>query len=186
MPKARSGFTLVELIVVLAISGIFASFAIVYSTVSRNAIALSVQSVQLGQIILQAKSLSIATYTADGSASCGFGVVIDKASQTFSIFSYSPVTLPERCPQASSITSLNSDYEKKYTDGTWHVPMTQGVVADMPNNQIAILFYPPDPTVFLSDDGSALQTGTLHITLATVDGKSSSTISVNAQGQVSF
>lgn len=186
MQGSRSAFTLIELLIVLALSGLFASYAIIGSNVSRNVVALSVESSEVAQVILQAKQLAIATYTAGDSASCGFGVLLDQSAGTYSIFSYSPVTSPTPCPQASSLTSINPDFEKQYTVGTWQVSLHQGVKFDLPNTQEAILFYPPDPTVFLSDDGTNIQSiGPLRVGLVTADGNSSTTISINTQGQIS-
>lgn len=136
---------------------------------------------------MQAKELSIATYTS-GSASCGYGVTINNASETYSIFAYAPAGAPP-CPNVSTINGISAGDEVEYTVGTWQVPLGSGVVFQAEQDSLqTVLFYPPEPTVFLSQDGSSfLQPATtLAIHLVTTDGKNNLTISVNPEGQVSF
>lgn len=182
-PIPNRAFTLIELLIVVAISTMLSALAITYSSVGRNAVALSIEEAKLSQFILQAKALSVATYTS-GSASCGYGVVINASAspQQYSIFAYSP---SGGCPNVGSITSIDASQEAEYTEGTWQIPVTNGVKINT-SNDLVILFYPPDPVVFLSDDGSRFRAGSLTIPLATVDNKNSATISINPEGQVNF
>ena len=191
---SRKAFTLVELLVVVAISALLSTLAITYSSVGRNAVSLSVESAKIAEFILQAKQLSISTYTG-ASLSCGYGVVFNIAAQTYSIFAYAPSGVFS-CRQlpASSIGSrgIGSGEEQLYTPGTWRVHLSSGVVLRSPspqvNNLVTVLFYPPAPTVFLSNDGMAFAstTATLTVNLVTADGKNSAVISVNPEGQVNF
>lgn len=188
----RRAFTVIELLIVLAISALFSTLAITYSSVGRNEIALSVEEAKIAQFILQAKALSIATYTSNGT-SCAYGFMIDgigTPDTKYSIFSYGRDPAATVCPPASSIAAANTidpDYESMSTPGTWQIAVTNGVkVVQTAGASMAILFYPPDPTVFLSSDGTDLQPGSLSITLETVDGKNQATISVNPEGQVSL
>src|SRR5665213_2287500 len=87
---SRKAFTLIELIIVVAISALLSTLAITYSSIGRNSVSLSVEASKISQFILQAKQLSIATYTS-ASASCGYGVAFNMAAQTYSIFAYDPV-----------------------------------------------------------------------------------------------
>jgi prepilin-type N-terminal cleavage/methylation domain-containing protein len=193
MDKRRSGFTIIELIVVLALTAIFSTFAILYSSTSRNEVALSVESQKIGQLILEAKSLSIATYKSPGSASCGYGFVLNLNTnpQTYSIFSYSPAGAPP-CASDYSLgtTGINAPVEEiAYTGGTWQIPVSQGVKIVGGTDPLAmVLFYPPNPDIFLSEDNATFDVPpkTLHIYLTTIDGKNNATISVSPGGQVTF
>src|ERR1700691_1886515 len=129
---SRAGFTVIELLVVLAISALMSTLAITYSSVSRNYVALSVQESKLAQVILQAKELSIATY-ANGNgaaAACGYGVMISTSTtpQTYSIFAYEPAGTPP-CPTETTLWSngISSADEQPSTSATWQVPVAQGV-----------------------------------------------------------
>lgn len=179
----RKAFTLIELLIVVAISAMLSALAITYSSVGRNAVSLSVEEAKLSQFILQAKALSIATYTS-GSVSCGYGVVIHAgvSPQNYSIFAYVPGA---SCPYLGNITTIDPSQEVLYTEGTWQVPVTNGVKINEPNDMV-VLFYPPDPTALLSDDGATFQPSSLTIPLVTVDGKNSATLSVNPEGQINL
>lgn len=186
-PERRRAFTLVELLVVIAISAVFSTLAITYSNIGRNEVALTVEAAKISQLILQAKQLSIATYTTT-TASCGFGVELNTVSQTYSIFAYSPAGAPP-CPPGYTITGVSSTDEQEYTPGTWQIPVSKGVVIQSQSDSLqTVLFYPPEPTVFLSSDGATFPSpaATLNVHLATVDGTNSITISINPEGQVSF
>ena len=60
--RKNSGFTLIEMLIVVAISAMLAAIAIGYSGVERDQTALSVEVTEISQFILQARSLAIATY----------------------------------------------------------------------------------------------------------------------------
>ncbi len=185
--NSQDGFTLIEVLIVVAISALLAAIAIAYSGVARNQTALSVEETKISQFILQARTLSVATYGTAGI--CGYGVLFN-ASGTYSIFAYTPSNAPP-CPPASDITpaSIESS-ERKYTDETWQVHPANNVILSGGNpDALAIaLFYPPDPTTFLiraSDMGSfAYETSNIY--LVTADGSLSKTIKVNSAGQITL
>jgi prepilin-type N-terminal cleavage/methylation domain-containing protein len=194
---SRQAFTLIEILIVVAISTLFSTLAIIYSGKTRNSVALTVEEAKISQLILQAKQLSIATYNAAGSTSCGFGVSFNFAAkpQTYSIFSYDPNGSPP-CPSSAAVATnlttkgIKQDEEQPYTGSAWNIPVTQGVtLSNNANDSLAaILFYPPDPTTFLSHDGQIFPAalGSQKIYLSTVDGDSSVTLTVDAEGQVNF
>lgn len=211
-PRGRGAFTLIELLVVVAISALFSTLAITYSSIGRNDVALTVEEAKISQFILQAKQLSLATYTASGSTSCGFGMTFNLATssvqpyQTYSIFSYDPGG--SSCPQGGAIANISSDQEKEYTNGTWDVPVSEGVVLESQNNEdglVTILFYPPDPKVFLLREGDInpaysgvggdcgnfdcdpnISYGSAKVYLQTIDGQNSDTFAIDSEGQVEF
>lgn len=187
---SRRAFTLIEMIVVLAISALLSGIAITYSSIGRNEVALSVEAAKISQFILQAKALSVATFTGVGGAasSCGYGMVLNAAAGTYSIFAYAP-TGALKCPDVSAVDGIATSEEKEYTQGTWNVPLSPGVkLVDEADSLVTVLFYPPDPTVFISHDGAVflVPAVTQSVHLSTVDNKNTATISVNPDGQVSF
>ena len=211
MPGKKSGFTLVEILVVVAITALLSGIAIVYSHVGQNQIALSVEESKIAQLILEAKELSIATYSTDV-ATCGYGMHFNYngANSTYSLFEYdSAAPAPgggrEICPTIASTTDPANgngieQYEQKYVSGSYGVHIASGV--SIVNGGAAsdtirdVLFYPPDPCTLVSLDGTTfLENCTSggsappaesYVYLRTSDGSESRAISVSPAGQVSL
>jgi prepilin-type N-terminal cleavage/methylation domain-containing protein len=186
---SRRGFTLIEMLIVIAISAMLSAIAISYSGIGRNEVSLSVEAAKISQVILQAKSLSIATY---GSAAgpCGYGVSFDTSAQTYSIFSYRPLGVVS-CPSDSSITGIASGTMSKYSDGTSNIHVANGVVLSggtSGDGLSVVLFYPPNPDTLISRDGSTflVPAQTSKVYLTTVGGNATQVISVSSAGQVTF
>lgn len=187
------GFTLIELLIVVAISAMLSSIAVVYSSIERNQITLSVETAKIAGFILQAKNLAIATYGGETNA-CAYGVSF--ASSTYSIFAFSPSSAPP-CPSAASTTAvgISAADMSPYSVNSWKVPLAGGVRMKSGGNGddlVIILFYPPAPAALISRGGGnfldprIIPNITSKVYLTTTDGKASSMISVNAAGQVSF
>jgi prepilin-type N-terminal cleavage/methylation domain-containing protein len=198
----RKGFTLIEILIVLAISAMLSAIAIVYSHEGQNQVSLSVETAKVAEGILTAKNLSIATY-ATTNTSCGYGALINIASNTYSVFTYEPQSHPPEhgvappCP-ANSIASTSPIYANEmveYSPANWQVKLASGVKfvnGGAGNNLMIVLFYPPAPTTFISRDGSTFLDPTVvpsvtsKVYLETTDGTDSSTITVNGAGEVDF
>lgn len=190
-PK-RAGFTLIEVLIVIAISTMLSALVITYSSVSRNDVSVSVEAAKISQTIFQAKTLAIATY-ANSSSSCGYGVSFDYTAGTYSIFAYDPSGVPPSpCPNDTTIESISPDEMVKYSDMTWKVPVAKGVLLKQKDDSVAlVLFYPPDPKVFISrDDGSTFtdtSNPSSNIYLAAVGNAAfTEVVSVNLAGQITL
>jgi prepilin-type N-terminal cleavage/methylation domain-containing protein len=192
MMRSNKGFTLVEILVVVALSALFASFAISFSKIGQNQLNLSVEGAKVSQFILQAKELTIATFNGAANA-CGYGVHIDYVNQTYSLFKYVPSGAPP-CPSAASTTDAGislSDMQE-YASSSWQVPLSTGVVmkSTAPTNDVLtdVLFYPPDPFILISTDGATFPNppATARIYMMSSDGGDAITVSVNPAGQVSL
>lgn len=198
----NKGFTLVEILIVIAIMGILSGIAIVYSHTGQNQISLSIEESKIAQLILEAKQLSVATYSADGST-CAYGVQFDYPSSTYSLFAYnSAVSGGGRpiCPSiASTSAAIATSAIDEYAAGSWQIKVSSGVALlnDGPASDTIqdILFYPPDPCTLISLDGKTFLTDCMvgdnppaesNIYLSTSDGSLSRTITVNPAGQVSL
>jgi len=186
MPK-NSGFTLIEILIVIAISAMLAAITIGYSSVERDQTALSVEETEVSQFILQARSLSIATYSNAAGAACGYGVSINPSTQTYSIFAYVPGG--SACPEASNIiyaSVADSANEKPYTNETWQVHPQNGITFSTASSSALsyVLFIPPDPTTLLFNSSGLISQA--FIKLVSADGGSSRTISIDSAGQVIF
>jgi prepilin-type N-terminal cleavage/methylation domain-containing protein len=206
IPMDKKGFTLIEMLVVLAITALLSGLAIVYSHIGQNQIALSIEESKVAQLILEAKELSIATYSTD-SPTCAYGVQFDLASSTYSLFEYnSAESLPAYpgrpiCPSlASTSIAIDPGAVDEYAAGSWQIHTAQGVKLDDPGVASGtiqdVLFYPPDPCTLISLDGETFESDCSavngnppeesYVYLSTTDGSASRTITVNPAGQVSL
>jgi prepilin-type N-terminal cleavage/methylation domain-containing protein len=183
---SRNGFTLIEVLIVAAISAMLAALAVGYSGVERDQMALSVEETKISQFILQARSLAIATYSNPAGSACGYGVAFDTSKNTYSIFAYVPATTTCNIGKSNITWDSVSNSEEKYTDETWQVQPQDGITfpsgGSMPS---VVLFYPPNPDTLIFD-GSGNSMNQASIGLSASDGKSSHTISINSVGQVNF
>jgi prepilin-type N-terminal cleavage/methylation domain-containing protein len=191
------GFTLIEIIIVIAISAVLTTIAIAYNVGVRNEVALSVETAKISQTILTAKGLAFATYRV-APGICGYGVYFNIPSSTYSIFAYEPSAATygpvPPCPSIASTTAngIAQDEIAQYSQGTWNIATQNGVrlnVGTTGNAVTAVLFFPPQPFTLISTSNAnphpfGNANGTVH--LLTVDGKSSSTISVTLGGQVNY
>jgi prepilin-type N-terminal cleavage/methylation domain-containing protein len=184
--RSRSGFTLLELLIVIALSVLFSTLVIISGHTGENGVAMTVEETELSQLILRAKSLSVTTYTGAG-AGCGDGIHIDAASGTYSLFVYSPSG--GLCPSFAS-TSEATNFESgevPYDTASWKTPVAQGLKLGTGANPLEdILFYPPEPVTLISQNGTSFMNPaqTSYIYLEEIDGTASATIAVSPTGQV--
>jgi prepilin-type N-terminal cleavage/methylation domain-containing protein len=201
----RKGFTLIEVLVVLALTALLSGIAIGYTHVGQNDVSLSIEESEIAQMILEAKELSIATYSSN-SVTCAFGVQFDYVNSTYSLFAYDAAASPSQpggrplCPSlAGTAASVDQNAITEYANGSWQVHTPPGVVLDASADPVAsdtiqdVLFYPPNPFTLMSFDGQTFQddytnppASTGYVYLSTVGGTDSRTISVNTDGQVSL
>lgn len=198
------GFTLIEIIVVIAISAMLSVIAITYTSIERNQIALTVEASKIAGTILRAKELSITTY-ANSTSTCAYGASFNLAQNTYSIFAFNPDpakyggagSIPP-CPSVASTTAAgisSSTETASYSSASWNVAVANGVriqSGGQGDDLAFVIFYPPAPAVIISRDGKnfldpkVTPNITSKVYLVTADGKTSSTISVNGGGQVTF
>ncbi len=189
-----------EILVVIAISVVLATVAIVYGEQGNNQISLSVEAAKVSQLTLQAKQLAIATYNSNPSTpACGYGMYFNMPSSTYSLFIYSPTNLIKNgfCP--SLATAVSSTFDpvndmSQYSQQSWQVPLAQGVMmvsSTDPNGNIsaiAVIFFPPNPQTLITNinDNGVYSDKTAYVDLSTTDGSASRTIMITPGGQVSF
>lgn len=200
----NKGFTLIEILIVLGIMALLTTMAVIYTQAGQNQIALSIEESKVAQLILEARELSIATYSTNSRA-CAYGVYFDYPSSTYSLFEYNSAVSSAQyagrpvCPSIASTTATDGLEEAidagdlgEYANGSWQVHTAQGVVLDdlgaASGTLQAVLFYPPDPFTLVSTDGATFlyPAPTAYVYLSTTDGSASRTITVNPVGQVNL
>jgi prepilin-type N-terminal cleavage/methylation domain-containing protein len=199
----RSGFTLIELLIVVTISAFLSGLVIIYGSVGRNEVSLSVESTAVGQLLARARSLAVATYAnPNGVHTCAYGIVFDRAHNTYSLIGYEGPAGLALCPDASKIQAggVVAGDLITYSPSTWQVPLAGGIRFDPartadPLSLSLVLFYPPNPTVLLSATSCASTDAACHysfgnqsgnVYLVTGDGAASNVITVGLGGQISW
>jgi prepilin-type N-terminal cleavage/methylation domain-containing protein len=170
--KSRKGYTLVEILVVLAMTTLLASYLLIYNRRTREETALLIEKTKISQVILRAKALAISTYS-QTTSTCAWGVHFDYGNGTYSIASY---TAPS-CSNIPNISGLASSTETYALD--------RNIVYSSGNLATDILFIPPDPVTLIWTAPSATSTSA-YIKITSPDGAASSTIFVTSAGQVTF
>ncbi len=181
--SSRRGFTLVELIVVLGITVLLASFAIVYSRQSGTQIALYIEAQKMAELVFRAKSLALTAYRDPSLGNiCGFGFAIDytKSPSEYFLFSYRS---SGGCGGIVDIdtTRIDTFLGERYA-------LNPGLVLQSSGSPLYyVLFIPPNPTTIVSNsaDGSHSTIGRGDIVLRAVNG-AGMTITISSGGQINF
>lgn len=187
-----SGFTLIEILVTLAISIFLSSIAITYSHVGQNDLNLALDATKIEQLIVTAKSLALSTYTGGGLAgACAYGVTFDIVNGKYSLFAYKPGGAS--CPSGGATKLAGLDPTQKnawaqsYSYASWNVPLSPGIHFNtIAGGLKTVIFYPPRPMVLLSTDDATFVGGPLTLQIQTQGGTDTKTISVNSEGQVNY
>ena len=182
---SRTGFTLIELIVVIGITILLSSSLISYNHVSRQQLALYAEEVKLAPTVFRAKSLAMSSYIQSaGSGICGYGVHVDytPANMGYSIFSYARPAGSD----CQNIDRINTNSENivstfKIGNGIRFVSSPSGKT-----KLDDVLFIPPDPITLLNSGGAPALNGQASIVIETLDGSLSVSINVNSAGLIDF
>lgn len=162
----EKGFTLVEILVVMAIIAVVSASLILYSRTGERQIILFRDQAGIIAALSRAKSLSVATFGQAG-VPCGYGVHFE-APRKFLLFK----DLASDCSAADHVYSgpneLFGSFELNQSLNFGNLTLTD------------IVFIPPNPKVVITPLGDEA-----IINIKTVDGGSSSTIKVTSAGQIS-
>lgn len=170
------GFTLIETLIVIAITALLSGFVLTYTSTSREQVALYVEQSKLSQTILRAKALTLSTYN-QPSIPCGYGVAVNADKNNYRLFSYG--TAP-----CGPIPIVSEDLVSVLKENT--LP-PQVAIKSRPESIEYILFSPPDPRVSIWREGAGTATSTDGIiVIEGRSGKNGVGVGVNFAGQVSF
>ena len=175
MPNAR-GFTLIEVLIVIAITALLAGLILTYTSSSRDQVALYVEQARLAQTVAKAKSLTISTYN-NPTVPCGYGVSVDYANDTYLLFAYD-------APSCASITFLNPDFQRELS--THRLPLNLQLPEPDAESVSGVLFTPPDPKGWIWLEASRTTSTEGRIPLASRGGNLTTSVSISSAGQISF
>ncbi|MCS6789117.1 MAG: prepilin-type N-terminal cleavage/methylation domain-containing protein [Patescibacteria group bacterium] len=187
----NKGFTIVELIVVFAITTALASFLIIYNKANNNQILLSLETAKLVDLINKAKSLSISTYTGKG-LTCGYGIYIDYGTNNYTLFKYGSPASSNECNNIQSLNINNILTNQTYYELEKNY-LPQNHKFEQNNDFLNMIFFiPPDPRVLIWKNNNALPKTEndpdyeSNIYLSTKDNSFKKIINLNVAGQISF
>jgi prepilin-type N-terminal cleavage/methylation domain-containing protein len=89
----NSGFSLIEILIVIAITGVLLTMILAYSQSSNNRIAIYVDRAKVVSVLERARSLALQKYAGDGFV-CAYGVNWENNSRVYRIYSVSSSTAP--------------------------------------------------------------------------------------------
>ncbi|MBI3046372.1 MAG: prepilin-type N-terminal cleavage/methylation domain-containing protein [Candidatus Harrisonbacteria bacterium] len=164
------GFTLVEILVTLAITSLLVGVLITYNRTGGLQILIFKDQARVINMVLRAKSLAVQIFS-QSIPVCGYGVHFDSVNKSFILFK----DLADPCSGSDNRYSgstedleiINLDSQLKFSN----LELTD------------ILFIPPEPIVII--DGDSGKSGDFLIELDTIRGGSPKIIKVNNFGQVS-
>lgn len=170
--RTNKGFTLIELVVVIAVTAMLSSIAILYSRTGESQILLFRDQASVVSAILRAKSLSIQIYAAAAEKICGYGVHFDASDGSFRIFK-------------DLGTNSCADADKRYSGTNEDVEMF-ALDAKLKFASLGladILFIPPNPTTEIYP---ALAPGvdSALIVISRQNGSSQVSVKVSQSGQI--
>ena len=172
-PKKR-GFTLIEILVVTALTAILSGIAIGYSNTGQQNIALFRDQAKVINAILRAKSLAVQSYV-KGGAGCAYGVHFDQGG-SFRIFrDLDELSERHDCSSANNRYSPNLGEDLNPPE----ISSLESSLSFAPGSILDISFIPPEPKVLIdqtSKDGK--------VVIQTKSGNNLKNISVNRFGQV--
>lgn len=182
--KGRRGFTLLEILVVLGITTFLTGMVLTYGSRGRNQTSLYVEQAKLAQIILRAKSLSVATYNKPD-IPCGYGVSIDYDANSYELFSYKPLN----CFDIKSAGIVKDNLNKYEIIEQYGV--AQGVklfknTEDLNATLSTVFFLPPNPETYIWADVVGFTGNPAIVRLGAIDGSLYMPIQVTAGGQVGY
>lgn len=172
---SRRGFTLIEVLIVIAITSLLAGLMLTYTSTSRDQVALYVEEAKLAQNISRSKSLALATYNRP-EVPCGYGVGIDYDSSSYSLFAYRA----EDCSEVDFLSAAGKEEISSFAlpPNVRFAPPGAASIED-------VMFLPPEPRTWIWHAGSLATSTGGEIVLMTPAG-STVTIKVGVGGQITF
>lgn len=187
MFKPRSGFSLIEMLVVMSITLLFSTILIGYARESGRQMLLISSQAKIVNLISRAKSLSVTTFVdvlpaANAPKICGYGVRVDKEARQVFIFRDSALNCSDPAsPNYRVFDKEGLDVKLSSNLDVFSIPDTiQFGTATATDDLIDVLFIPPDPTIVVNAGASE----SAQVTLQSKDGNLNF-VKINNAGKIS-
>ncbi|MDP2695674.1 MAG: type II secretion system protein [bacterium] len=174
--KDQSGFSLIELLVVVSILGVLTSLLILYSRDSERQLTLIREQSKLVSTILRAKSLAVQTFIGEG-PTCGYGVHFSENDASYTLFKDAKIN--NECSANDKVLTDANEWEETVDLSSLGVQISSGQTSD-------IFFIPPDPQVAINGAVSSVPVDVIVDLSIIINGQlSTRSIKINNAGQVS-
>lgn len=145
---ASAGFTLAELLIVVAITALLASVLIVYSRKGEGPVILIRERSTLIDVLHEAKARTIETRRGGaGIFACGYGVHFDFLNASYTLFGDAPAGGATECLAGANYTG-NRSFDFGEEVKTVKIDQSVALISNDPSFS-HILFIPPDPKTYL-------------------------------------
>lgn len=186
---SRRGVSLIEIMVVVALTAMLSTFVILYGSQGRAQVNLSTEAVKLSQMLLRAKSQALLTAYASSSPACGYGVRVSYDSPTYFLFRYKPDGTG-LCETPASLDAL----QEQRIEIMETVKLERGIAfsRDLSTGSRDmfpvddILFIPPNPSTLLWSNGVRMRDASLLGVYRLIQGTYARTVTVTRGGQISL
>jgi len=178
----NGGFTYLEMLIVIGIIVLFASFIITYNHVSERQLILVKDQAIIVSALQKAKSNALATFSEAG-VSCGFGVHFSSSTIPNQLVIY------KNTPQTTSTNSLalclamDHSYQPAVLSSTTEIIYLDKTIRFKSVSSTDVFFVPPDPTIFIDNSSS---TPASIIEIETIDGLATKAVKVSNFGQITI
>lgn len=177
------GFSLIEILVVIGVTTIITGVFIAYSSGSREVLALSLEKAKVAQLILRAKSFALSTKTETGVFICGYGLLVDETSETFTLFRYEG----DRAECAAAESNLLNPSLVRIIESHILGPSVRFDQRVLRGNELeSVLFIPPEPTAVIVAGGDVTAGAAVIYLRGVGSAARKAAITVSPNGQVSF
>ena len=184
--KKKGGFTLIEMLVVIAIIGILSGMTLIYNRSGAEQLKLFKEESMVVGLLNRARALAAEKFNKNPD-SCAFGIHFTAGSPNFSLFQDLKPVANEFCKEFDG--SYNNDFVYASGESIQNFILEKGLnfeissgLAGMPvtvGNPIDIIFIPPElgvtSTVVLP----------VNLTISNSAGGNSKTVIINDTGQIS-
>lgn len=193
-PQKNSGFSLLEMIVVLGVMATLSGFFLVYTRSGESQIKILNEKGKFISTLYRARALAIQTYQFDP-PECGYGIHIladENPPRRYLLWRDTVAVLGADCNDEDLSARSNGRYDAvkdingdgKPDEDVQFFSLPEGLqFTDLGavDAMRDVLFVPPDPRVTLNDGASP---GPVAIGIAKEDGTSAITVHINNFGQV--
>ena len=177
-----AGFTYLEMLIVIAIIILFASFIITYNHVSERQLILVKDQAVILSALQKAKANALATFSEAG-ISCGFGVNFSSSTIPNQIVIYKNTPLTTSTNSLALCLAMDHSYQPTILSSTTEIIYLDKDIRFKSVSSTDIFFVPPDPTIFI-DNSSSTPASTIEI--ETIDGLATKAVKVSNFGQITI
>lgn len=173
--KTKQGFTLIEVIVTLAVMSVLSSLLIVYTRSSELQIKILKDKATFIGALYRARSLALNTFQSEG-VDCGYGIYVPDERH---------YVVWRDLGGSDGCKSANKKYDEPQEILEEAHELTSGVTFRNFGEQDflrSLLFIPPDPSIITVPEKSS--GGQFRLIMGSKDGQSIATVGVNGFGQV--